>query len=906
MKFSIIICTYNSAKRLPKTLDSILAQTSDDFEVVVIDGASSDGIQDVINSYENKFVGKLRWISEKDTGVYNAMNKGIRMAKGEYLNVIGAGDWLEKDALEQANNCIEKHPDIDAVYGVLRMWDKNLEKEFLVQTYPDMLLTQPMQHPALYYKKSLHDRFGLYDESYKIVADYVFCTRAFYLGNATAQSFDAVVDNYILDGISSDAEKCAKENKRARVEFEILIKEANEKEVLDKILGGDTLEVKREKERIFREEFLERTTDIIREKNSEIAERKKLLAQKDQEIKQKEWEIQQNNQEIQQKNQEIDNRDQELFEIRSTLRWKVPTYLYKLYKNKAKKFVPRLVFDAKDIFLLVFNKIIFNIKKVNIKRIKRSIIQGDPHITIGIASYNHSRYLEKCIESALGQTYKKFDIVIVDDNSSDEKNREILKKYEKNPKIKIIYKKINEGISASLNDQILYAPGEWVAFLDCDDYLPGNALEEMAKYIKSNPHKELVFSNRIEVDPADKFLRKVWFGDRYKEKRMFNELLKGMVSSHLKLISKEAFKRVGLFDPRFGGTHDYDMFLRVAFYMPKSFGFIDKYLYYHRIHEKQNTSVESEKHKKNVEKILKEARLRKVLYDGQFNKKVSIVILSFNRYEQLKNTVENIIKHSKNIENEIIIWDNGSTYEKLLEYLKKIDGKNNVRVVFCETNLMAAEGRKRATELAQGEYVLYFDNDIEVRKNFLEEFIIRIEESDDIASCCAKVVFPDGKIQYTGGLIKKLDEKFISFGLDNVGKDADDLASMQKNDYDWLGSGATMTKRKYLHLATFDPGFLNAYEDNDYYMQFKEKGLRLVHAPTVKVIHHHVKYELKRDPGTKKYVETRHKKDSFIESWAYFYKKWGLIVMDEFILGIAGLADKSKPEIISYLENKEK
>lgn len=219
MKFSIIICTFNAAGRLPKTLDSILAQTFGDFEVVVVDGASSDGTQKVIEEYEQKFNGKLKWISEPDSGLYNALNKGVKMANGKFLNVVGAGDWLEKDALEQAEKYAEKYPEADAVYGKTRVWDKNLTSSRLLQTSPENLPSQPMQHPSLFYKKTLHDKFGLYDESYRIAADYLFCLKAFYLGKSKTQSFEAVVDNYVLDGISAVREGLRlKETFRARRE----------------------------------------------------------------------------------------------------------------------------------------------------------------------------------------------------------------------------------------------------------------------------------------------------------------------------------------------------------------------------------------------------------------------------------------------------------------------------------------------------------------------------------------------------------------------------------------------------------------------------------------------------------------------------------------------------------------
>ena len=103
MKLSIIICTYNVVERLRKTLDSILEQNIGDYEVIIVDGDSNDGTLDIIKEYEIFFQGKLKWISEKDTGIYNAMNKGGRSAKGEYLNINGAGEWLEKGVLKKVN-----------------------------------------------------------------------------------------------------------------------------------------------------------------------------------------------------------------------------------------------------------------------------------------------------------------------------------------------------------------------------------------------------------------------------------------------------------------------------------------------------------------------------------------------------------------------------------------------------------------------------------------------------------------------------------------------------------------------------------------------------------------------------------------------------------------------------------
>ena len=221
MKFSVIICAYNVFRKLPITLDSILAQTFLDFEVVIVDGGSTDGTVGVIGEHEKKFNGRLRWISESDTGIYNAMNKGVEMARGEYLVVIGAGDWLEPDALGNVIACIEKKPGADAVYGKTRIWEADRQTSRTVQTMPDVLPTQPMQHPALFYKKNLHDRFGVYNEKYRIVSDYAFCLRAFFFGEAKVVPIDVVTSNFVMDGASSREKECEAENKRLRKELGI-------------------------------------------------------------------------------------------------------------------------------------------------------------------------------------------------------------------------------------------------------------------------------------------------------------------------------------------------------------------------------------------------------------------------------------------------------------------------------------------------------------------------------------------------------------------------------------------------------------------------------------------------------------------------------------------------------------
>ena len=216
MKFSFIICTYNAELRLPATLDSILAQNFEDFEVVVIDGKSSDNTVHVIKKYQTKFNGRLRWISEKDGGVYEAINKGIKLAQGDFLNIIGAGDWLELGVLDKIAQQIQENFLADAIYGSTKIWEKNKKHFRIAHTDVFALPNHPMQHPALFYRKKLHEKYGLYDESYRIASDYVFCLKTFFLNKVNIIEIEAVLVNFVMDGLSSENFwKTQIENKKA-------------------------------------------------------------------------------------------------------------------------------------------------------------------------------------------------------------------------------------------------------------------------------------------------------------------------------------------------------------------------------------------------------------------------------------------------------------------------------------------------------------------------------------------------------------------------------------------------------------------------------------------------------------------------------------------------------------------
>lgn len=129
MKISIITVTYNSAATLRDTMESVLAQTYTDIEYVVVDGLSKDNTMDIVREYEPRFQGRMKYISEKDHGLYEAMNKGIRMATGEIVGIINSDDFYHRNDIIQLVADAMAASEVQAVYGDVRFVNpENLDK----------------------------------------------------------------------------------------------------------------------------------------------------------------------------------------------------------------------------------------------------------------------------------------------------------------------------------------------------------------------------------------------------------------------------------------------------------------------------------------------------------------------------------------------------------------------------------------------------------------------------------------------------------------------------------------------------------------------------------------------------------------------------------------------------------
>lgn len=230
-KITIITINYNDAIGLEKTILSVVNQNFTDYQFVVIDGNSTDGSKSIIEKYKDKF---SYWISENDTGIYNAMNKGIKVANGDYLLFMNSGDVFINDS-NILKTCAEKlNHDIVAFDCFLEKDTKIVGRRTHTQKPTLFYVYQyGFKHQSTFIKSSLFEELGFYNENYKIASDYEFWIRCFLNPTTTSISYTIPIAIFELNGISQNGD-WGKEHRQ--IELELLPHLKTDFELFKKLL----------------------------------------------------------------------------------------------------------------------------------------------------------------------------------------------------------------------------------------------------------------------------------------------------------------------------------------------------------------------------------------------------------------------------------------------------------------------------------------------------------------------------------------------------------------------------------------------------------------------------------------------------------------------------------------------
>ncbi|WP_263810701.1 glycosyltransferase family 2 protein [Salinibacter pepae] len=214
MILSIITPAYNARDTIETTLKSVLLQESkSSVEYIVVDGGSSDGTVDLLREYKNH----LEWMSESDDGIYDAMNKGIRRARGDWIGILNSDDWYAKHTFQELEAAVQRHPRAGIVVGgVTRVSEDGTTGKYVPPPQGAFTTLNPNNHPATFVHRDVYERLGTYRLSYPISADLDFILRAQKEGCPIVREdtlFTYMREGGASSGFKGILESCAIENK---------------------------------------------------------------------------------------------------------------------------------------------------------------------------------------------------------------------------------------------------------------------------------------------------------------------------------------------------------------------------------------------------------------------------------------------------------------------------------------------------------------------------------------------------------------------------------------------------------------------------------------------------------------------------------------------------------------------
>lgn len=180
MKISLITPSYNSAKTIARTIESVIAQNYPDLEYIIIDGASTDNTAEIVKTYQNKI--NIKFVSEKDSGIYDAMNKGLRLATGDIIGILNSDDLFDNNQVLQKVADNFSDVTIEGVYGDVKYFSNDVNKTvryWRAGKYQEGRLNNgwTIPHPALFVRKKVYEECGLFNIDFKIAGDYEFIFR---------------------------------------------------------------------------------------------------------------------------------------------------------------------------------------------------------------------------------------------------------------------------------------------------------------------------------------------------------------------------------------------------------------------------------------------------------------------------------------------------------------------------------------------------------------------------------------------------------------------------------------------------------------------------------------------------------------------------------------------------------
>lgn len=523
----------------------------------------------------------------------------------------------------------------------------------------------------------------------------------------------------------------------------------------------------------------------------------------------------------------------------------------------------------------------------NSNEIDHKSFDYNPLISFIVPTYNvSSSLLSECLDSLLNQTYENFEICIADDNSTLEETILTLKKYENNSKIKVIYRKENGMISKASNSAISMASGEFIVLVDNDDVVEKDALYYFVEQLNINKNLDLIYSDEDKIDYKGRYMEPHFKPDYSPDTFMCVNYI-----CHLTCLRKSIVDELGGFRSEYDGSQDYDLFLRFT-EKTDNICHVRKILYHWRQTDTSTSGYLGNKSyayvagKRALEDALKRRKIKGTVIDNpkvstylvkyeNENELISIIIPMKDKADITKRCIDSIFSKSTYKNFEIILVDNNSvekaTFDMINEYEKKYDNFKCIRLE-CEFNYSYINNE--AVKAANGEFLLFLNNDTEVLTPDFLEWMLGYSRLDHVGCVGIKLLYPDKLVQHAG----------VVLGYGGLAGHIYVTASYADNglfgrlvmpyDYSAVTAACLMIKKSLFDkINGFDEKLKVALNDVDLNLKALNEGLYNVCLSNVEMIH----FESK----SRGYEATDEKHNRFLSEQKYLKEKWGEKIFDE-------------------------
>ena len=517
-----------------------------------------------------------------------------------------------------------------------------------------------------------------------------------------------------------------------------------------------------------------------------------------------------------------------------------------------------------------------------LRRQKHASFAQKPLISIVIPLYcTPLPYLKELIESVRRQSYENWQLCLAD-GSPDDKAKEFLEKHYGREK-RIVYQKLEEngGISANTNAAAELAKGEYLMFCDHDDTLEPDALYEIVKAI-NDTDADVVYTDEDKVSMDGQH----YFDPNFKPDFNLFRLRENNYICHIFVVRKSLTGETGMLRSEFDGAQDFDFILRCC-EKAKKITHIPRVLYHWRCHMDSTAADPSSKAyayeagrkaiREHYQRMGIDATVDMTERPGwyrshikiQGNPMVSIIIPNKDHTDDLELCLFSMSRKSTYRNYEVLIVENNSEKEETFEYYKKLPERYpKVRVLTWEKEFNYSAINNFAAEEAQGEYLLFLNNDVEIlTPDWIEEMLQNCQQ-ENVAAVGAKLYYPDDTIQHAG----------VVLGLGGIAGHIMCRASREDPGYfgrmisvqeiSAVTAACMMVKKsEFDSVKGFDETFQVAFNDIDLCMKFRAAGKKIIFTPYAELYHYESKSRGLEDTPEKQFRFDKEVK-RFQEKWA--------------------------------------